>query len=198
MQAVVAEAMAGGAIGFASSASPTHSGDSGRPVPSRVADLQELRALLQPLRHGTRGVVALLPGGVISHDEVFDLQREIGRPFTWTALLTVRDYPYHEKVMADHDAAWAEGIEVWPQVSCRPLVFQMNLSEPFTLNMRPSFAALMGQSFGQRTAAYRDPSWRERAWDEVSGGRGGFPVNWASISVAESASHPDLADRPVM
>ena len=43
MQAVVADAMAGGAAGFASSASPTHNGDSGRPVPSRVADLAELR-----------------------------------------------------------------------------------------------------------------------------------------------------------
>ena len=50
MQAVVAEAMAGGAAGFASSSSPTHNGDGGRPVPSRVADLAELRALLQPLR----------------------------------------------------------------------------------------------------------------------------------------------------
>ena len=39
MQAVVAEAMAGGAAGFASSMSPTHNGDHGRPVPSRVADL---------------------------------------------------------------------------------------------------------------------------------------------------------------
>ena len=37
MRAVVADAMAGGAIGFASSASPTHNGDQGRPVPSRVA-----------------------------------------------------------------------------------------------------------------------------------------------------------------
>ena len=46
MQAMVADAMAAGAAGFASSASPTHNGDSGRPVPSRVADLAELRALL--------------------------------------------------------------------------------------------------------------------------------------------------------
>ena len=198
MAEVVAEAMAGGAIGFATSASPTHNGDSGRPVPSRVADLAELRALLQPLRRGSRGVVALLPGGVISHDEVFALQREIGRPFTWTALLTVKDYPYHEKVMAEHDAAWADGVEVWPQVSCRPLVFQMNLAEPFTLNMRPTFAALMGTSKEDRMAAYRDTSWRESAWAEVSGGQGGFPVNWANISLAESRSHPDLADRPVM
>ena len=42
MQAVVADAMAGGAAGFASSASPTHNGDRGRPVPCRVADLAEL------------------------------------------------------------------------------------------------------------------------------------------------------------
>ena len=50
MQEVVAEAMAGGAIGFATSASPTHNGDHGRPVPSRVADLDELRRLLGPVR----------------------------------------------------------------------------------------------------------------------------------------------------
>jgi N-acyl-D-amino-acid deacylase len=198
MQSVVAEAMAGGAAGFATSASPTHNGDQGRPVPSRLADLAELRQLLEPVRRGGRGVVALLPGGVMSHQEVFDLQREIGRPFTWTALLTIKDYPYHEKVMAEHDAAWADGVEVWPQVSCRPLVFSMNLSEPFTLNTRPSFAALMGQSHAQRTAAYRDPSWRTRAWEDVSGTGGAIPVNWGNISVAHSASHPELSDRPLL
>ncbi len=198
MQTVVADAMAGGAAGFASSASPTHNGDGGRPVPSRVSDLAELRALLEPVKQCGRGVVALLPGGVFSNEEVFKLQREVGRPFTWTALLTVKGYPYHEKVVAEHDAAWAEGVEVWPQVSCRPLVFQMNLSEPFTLNMRPTFAALMGKSKDERLAAYRDPAWRASAWEDVSGRQGGFPLNWSAISVAESRSHPDLTDRPVM
>jgi len=198
MQSEVRDAMAAGAIGFASSASPTHNGDHGRPVPSRVADLDELRTLLSPLRDCGRGVVALLPGGVIKHPEVFALQQEIGRPFTWTALLTVKGYPYHEKVIAEHDAARERGIEVWPQVSCRPLVFQMNLAEPFTLNMRPSFAKLMGFSFEERVAAYRDPAWRAGAWDELSAKSGGFPVNWAALSVAESESRPDLVDRPVL
>ena len=45
--------------------------------------------------------------------------------------------------MADNTAARAEGVEVWPQVSCRPLVFQMNLREPFTFNMRAAFQELM-------------------------------------------------------
>jgi len=196
MQGVVADAMRGGAIGFSSSASPTHNGDGGRPVPSRVADLDELSALLAPLRDAGRGVVALLPGGVIPYDEMFRLQREVGRPITWTALLTVKGRPYHEQVIEDNDAARRDGVEVWPQVSCRPLVFQMNLEEPFTMNMRPSFARLMDHSFDERVAAYRDPAWRAAAIEELATGT--FPFHWEKVSVAESPSHPELANRPVL
>src|SRR5688572_9957571 len=192
MQAVVAEAMAGGAIGFASSASPTHNGDQGRPVPSRVADLDELRHLLAPLRDAGRGVVALLPGGVFSNEQVFELQREVGRPFTWTALLTIKGFPYHEGVIKEHDDARAEGVDVWPQVSCRPLVFQMNLAEPFTLNMRESFKGLMSKTRDERKDAYADPSWRAMAWEDVAG-----KVDWSSLSVAESDRRPELVGRLV-
>jgi len=199
MQAIVAGAMEAGAIGFASSASPTHNGDQGRPVPSRVADLAELTALCEPVRDAGRGVVALLPGGVFTNQEVFDLQRHVGRPITWTALLTIKGYPYHEGVITEHDAARADGIDVWPQVSCRPLTFQMNLAEPFTLNMRSTFSALMGLSHDERTATYRDPAWREQAWVELSGReRGTLPFNWPSLSVAESAHRPDLVGRNVV
>jgi N-acyl-D-amino-acid deacylase len=197
MQQVVAEAMDAGAVGFATSASPTHNGDRGRPVPSRVADLAEVRTLVEPLRARARGVVALLPGGVFSNQEVFDLQRSIGRPITWTALLTIKGLPYHERVIDEHDEARADGVEVWPQVSCRPLVFQMNLEEPFTLNLRPSFAALMDAPRQERLAAYRDPAWREAAWAEVSGRKGVLPMNWSALTVAESERHPDLVGRPV-
>jgi len=198
MQEVVADSMRGGAIGFASSSSPTHNGDHGRPVPSRVADIAELQALLEPVRQAGRGVIALLPGEKIKHADVFDLQRAAGRPLTWTALLTVKGYPWHEQIIADTDAARAEGVEVWPQVSCRPLVFQMNLAEPFTLNMRPSFAKLMDTSREERLAAYRDPAWRAAAWDEVGvGGRGRLPINWSAMSVAESPARPELVDRLV-
>src|SRR5271165_3148873 len=198
MGQLVAEAMAGGAMGFATSASPTHNGEGGRPVPSRVGDLEELRMLLRPVGESGRGVVALLPGGVISNPEVFDLQREIGRPFTWTALLTVQGYPYHEKVIAEHDAARADGVDVWPQVSCRLLVFQMNLADPFTFNMRPVFAALMDRPHEERLAAYRDPAWRAAAWDQMTDLQKGFPFKWASMAVAESPSHPDLVERRVV
>jgi N-acyl-D-amino-acid deacylase len=198
MQEIVAQAMAGGAAGFSTSASPTHNGDGGRPVPSRVADIEEIRALLDPVRESGRGVVALLPGGVLRNEDVFSLQQHCGRPVTWTALLTVKNYPYHLKVIEEHDAARLRGIEVWPQVSCRRLVFQMNLAEPFTLNARPSFAGIMGHSHEQRLAAYRDPAWRASAWEELSGGAGGLPFNFQAVSVAESPNHPELVERQVL
>ncbi len=197
MRTAVAEAIDAGAMGFATSASPTHNGDRGRPVPSRRADLDELRTLMAPLRDADRGVVAMLPGGVFTNQQVFELQREIRRPFTWTALLTVKGLPYHEGVIAEHDAARAEGVDVWPQVSCRPLVFQMNLEEPFTLNTRESFRALMDVTREERLAAYRDPSWRAAASADLEG-KGFLPFNYASLSVAESDSRPDLVGRGVL
>jgi N-acyl-D-amino-acid deacylase len=197
MRDAVADAMAAGAIGFATSASPTHNGDRGRPVPSRRADLEELLTLMAPVGAAGRGVVAMLPGGVFSNDQMFDLQQAVGRPFTWTALLTIKGIPYHERVVAEHDAARERGVEVWPQVSCRPLVFQMNLAEPFTFNMRESFQSLMDVSREERIAAYRDPSWRAKASADLEG-RGALPFNYGQLTVAESPHHPELADRPVV
>jgi len=197
MQQVIADAMAAGAAGFATSSSPTHSGDRGRPVPSRVADLEELRSLLEPLRDAHKGVAALLPGEKVTHADVYELQRGMGRPLTWTALLTVKGYPWHEKIMAANTAARAEGIEVWPQVSCRPLTFQMNLREPFTFNMRSTFQELMDRPEADRLAAYRDPAWRTRAWEEMQGRRGALPVNFDALAVAESTKHPELINRNV-
>ncbi len=196
MRALVSEALAAGAIGFASSHAPTHNGEGGRPVPSRFTGLEELRELLTPLREQNRGVAALLPAGVISDAELFELQREIGRPFTWTALLTRQGAPgFYLDVIAANDRARAEGVEVWPQVSGRPLVFQMNLREPFTLNTRPAFKELLDRPQAERVAAYRDPAWRARASEELA--KGGFGVNWASTAIAESDNHPELIDRLV-
>jgi N-acyl-D-aspartate/D-glutamate deacylase len=198
MQGVIADAMDAGAAGFATSSSPTHNGDAGRPVPSRVAGLDEVRALLEPVRASRKGVIALLPGEKVRHDDVYDLQRAAQRPVTWTALLTVKGFPWHEKIMAANRAARAEGVEVWPQVSCRPLTFQMNLREPFTFNMRAAFQELMDRPTEARTAAYRDPAWRRRAWEEMTGHRGALPVNFDALVVAESQAHPELVDRKVV
>lgn len=165
-------------------------------MPSRRADMAEVLALAAPLRERGRGVVALLPGDGMVHEDVFVVHDAIGRPVTWTALLTVKGFPWHEGIMATHDAHRAEGASVWPQVSGRPLVFQMNLADPFTFNMRPAFRELMDGSTEERLEAYGDLSWRARAQEELDS-RGALPVNWEALSVAESTVHPELVGRSV-
>ena len=74
--------------------------------------------------------------------DMYDLQLEVGIPFTYTAVLT-SNTGAHLKAVQLHREGLAKGAEVWPQVSCRPLTFSMNLIEPFTLNTSPIFAELM-------------------------------------------------------
>ena len=109
MQAVVRDAMQAGAMGFATSSSATHNGDEGRPVPSRLAGRAELEALLEPLHDLNKGVAALLPGEKIKHADVHEIQQRLGRPLTWTALLTIKGFPWHEDIIKANDAARARG-----------------------------------------------------------------------------------------
>ncbi len=197
MQAVVRDAMTAGAMGFATSSSATHNGDGGRPVPSRLADRAELEALLAPLHDLGKGVAALLPGERIKHADVHEIQQKVGRPLTWTALLTIKGFPWHEDIIAANDAARAEGGQVWPQVSVRPLVFQMNLREPFTFNMAPAFAELMAEPDAVRLERYADPAWRERAIADLNN-KAFLRPNWDALEVAESTAHPELIDRNVV
>jgi N-acyl-D-aspartate/D-glutamate deacylase len=196
MANIVREAVAAGAAGFATSSAPTHSGDGGRPVPSRLASLPELETLVTPLQDLGRGVGAFTPGERIHHTDVYDLQHRIGRPFTWTALLTVKGSPFASSMSELSTTERAAGADVWPQVTCRPLTFRMTLAEPFTFNLVPSFSALMDRPVAERIAAYRDPQWRRTAQEELSHGRV-FRPRWDSVTIAESRDHPELEGQSV-
>ena len=197
MQSEVRDAMLSGAIGFASSTASTHNGDHGRPVPSRLSDLHELEYLLEPLGDLGRGVISLLPGMQIPHKDMFRIQRALGRPMTWTALVSMKGSSSHVGVIEAHEQAQAEGIDVRPQVSCRPIVFQITMAEPFIFNTLPAFSGLMGSTKDDRLAAYRDPSWRNSAWAELTGGARSF-VDWDSLRVAESREHPELVGQRII
>ena len=124
MRRLVGEAIDAGAIGFASSRQPAHAGAWGKPVPSRLATVDELMRLAEPLAERGRGTFAITHGPDFGPVELAELSVKTGRPVTWTAL---NASPGAFRLL---DKAEARGGEVWPQVACRPIVFQVTLAEP--------------------------------------------------------------------
>jgi N-acyl-D-aspartate/D-glutamate deacylase len=190
MAGIVGDAMVAGAAGFATSLAVTHLGADGRPIPSRIADRAEFEALFGAVGRSGRGVVGVNGGKGLSFTDCYELQPAAGAPFTYTAVLTTPGGA-HLKAMEIHRAGISRGADVWPQVSCRPLSFSMNLVEPFSLNTNPVFAALMPGSLEQRLAAYADPAWRQQVRDAWTAGEGIAP-RWDTFEVMESTAHPEL------
>jgi N-acyl-D-amino-acid deacylase len=199
MAALVREAMDAGAAGFATSFAITHLGADGQPIPSRWSDRAELEALFRAQAQSGRGALGI--NGVndeLHFDQIYDLQRELGIPITWTALLT-SSTGSHLKALAMHREGMEKGSAVFPQVSPRPLSFSMNLVEPFTLNTSPVFAELMSGTIDERARAYADPAWRQRVRDAwASGPKGGIPPRWETYELMESRVNPDLVGRRLL
>lgn len=190
MVALTEEAMEAGAAGFATSMAVTHVGADGRPIPSRVADREETEALCMAVGRSRRGVIGVNGGEGFGFRDCYDLQPRLGVPITYTALLTVPTGE-HLKAAEIHRRGIERGADVWPQVSCRPLSFSVNLVDPFNLNTNPVFAELMPRSIGERRAAFADKSWRQRVRDAWAAGQGLQP-RWDTYEIMESGAHPEL------
>src|SRR5947208_13928353 len=133
MAALVREGMAAGALGLATSRSPAHVGEGGRPVPSRQAGRAEVDALVGAMAESGRGVLEITPETFpVSADELAWLQglaRASRRPVSFSAILDVPDRRgAWEAVYAQLRAGLAAGAAVYPHVSCRPMRFDFDLA----------------------------------------------------------------------
>ncbi len=193
MVRLVAEAMDAGAAGFATSMGVNHLAADGRPIPSRVAPQEEIVALSSAVARSGRGVIAVNGGDGLTFRDCYQIQPDIGVPITFTALLT-SPTGSHLRAAEIHREGWSRGVDVRPQVSCRPLVFSVNLLEPFNLNSNPVFAQLMSGSVADRRAAYADPAWRRRAREAWTANKRTQP-RWDTLEIMESGAHPELIGR---
>ena len=162
MQAIVRDAMAHGAVGFASSTSPAHNGEGGLPMPSRLADDREMTALVQAMGDSGRGVYMLTKGGHTPVPFLESLAAASGRPVMIAALLHNGTHP--NAVFDDLDAitaANARGHRLLGQVSCCPLTMDFTLASPYPvegLRSWKSALSLSGEALKCQLAdrAFRD------------------------------------------
>jgi N-acyl-D-amino-acid deacylase len=190
---LVVEGIDAGAVGFSTSFAYTHRGMDGLPVPSRFAAPEEARALFMAAGGTGRGMVLATAGEQCTYQDIYELQPEIGRPFTYP--LFAQADGRHQTQVALQDDAVARGLQVWPQVTPRPLTMQFTMANPFSLNVSAVFGALLDGDRESRIACYRDPEWRRRAAADLN--QVTMRPRWETCEVSESERFPELEGRRV-
>jgi N-acyl-D-aspartate/D-glutamate deacylase len=210
MAALVRQGMAVGAIGWSTSLSPTHFfGDTGDPAPSRMADRDELLALASALRDLDRGVIEIAPGSTIGSaedrlaevDRYADMARASGKLVSFAPLF---DSPFapgvSQKIMAMVASLQREGVQVVPQVGCRPLELRFDFAAPaFGLENNPFWKPFMALPRAERARRFADPAFRS----ELRGLSERFVLalapNWEQLflRVAAGDRHRALQDQSV-
>src|SRR5205823_5299636 len=153
----------------------------------------EVEALFMAAGRTGKGVVLATAGEQCTYADMYELQPRIGRPFTYPLFALANDR--HRPQLELHEEAVARGVQVWPQVTPRPLTMQFTMDSPFSLNVSPVFGALMDGDRDARLAAYADPAWRARAAADLA--EQPMRPRWETCEVSESARFPELEGRRV-
>jgi N-acyl-D-aspartate/D-glutamate deacylase len=205
MRGVVREAIEAGAVGFSTSQSPVHVGYKGLPVPSRLADFDEILTLASALRDAGKGVIQITVGRTPWFDEFERLARETGRAVTWTAMLTGMEGPDgHRRHLRRSVEILERGAPVYPQVACRPLQTEFQFSSPFSLERIPFFQPVSAADAEGKKRIYRDPEFR-RAFREamapdstVGGEVAPLRNSFRRIVIAACETRPELTERSLV
>ena len=190
MRKIVLDGLRAGAVGFATSTSPAHNGAGGKPMPSRLADEKELRALAGALGEAGRGVLMLTKGGQTPVPFLESLAADSGRPVVIAALLHSSTNP--ESVfrdLAQIEEANARGRKLVGAVSCCPLSMDFTLRSPYTFEgleaWRPALS-LRGSSYLEKLS---EKDFRQAIREELARPAHFrlFNGEWDKVQVVESA-----------
>ncbi len=191
MAALVREAMAAGAVGFASSTAEAHNGEGGTPMPSRLADDKELRALVRAMGEQDRGVYMLTKGSKTTIPYLEEIAAEVKRPVVIAALFHSNTNPTAAFAwLSQVNEARARGHRLVAQTSCCPLSMDFTFKSPYLFESMTSWKpAMEAHDPHGLKKVYSDPAWRAAVKKELEERRGRLVFNseWHKLFVVETA-----------
>ena len=197
MAAQVREAMAAGAVGFATSTAESHNGKGGKPMPSRLADDREMRALVRAMGENGRGVYMLTKGSKTTIPYLEELAAEAKRPVVIAALLHTNTNPTAAFTWLEQvNAARSRGRELVAQTSCCALSMDFTFRSPYLFEMMQAWKPVMAaHDEAAMTRIYRDPTWRAAVRSELDAARGRLIFNgeWDKLFLIEAAKEEHRA-----
>lgn len=190
MRGLVLQGLRAGAVGFSTSTSPAHNGEGGVPMPSRLADENELRALVGCLGEAGRGLFMLTKGGHTQISFLEELAAQSRRPVVIAALLHSSTNP--ESVFKDLDAigeANARGCKLVGAVSCCPLAMDFTLRAPYTFEGLEAWQPALPLKGERFKGKLRERAFRDGLRAELSRPAHFrlFNGEWDKVQVIESA-----------
>lgn len=204
MKALLTDALSAGALGFATSTFEGHNGWGGTPMPSRLADEAEMRALVGVLGEAGRGCFMLTKGRNDRIEFFESLAAATGRPILVAAV--VHDDANPEGAMADIvgiEAAAARGHPVYAQVPCTPISMDLKLTGFYAFEGMQSWKPAIGLYEQPEALAklYSDSSFRAAVKEELvaPGALNRFTEQWDLMEILEVAKpeHEELVHRTV-
>ncbi len=201
MKSMVADAMDNGAIGLGASYSLNHSGYGGVPMPSTIAPVSELDALVGAMGPRGRGVIAIA-SGVKTPQELEPMAAKYGRPFfqgTGMAMYNEQEPNRSLRIFDDCAAAIRRGNGLYVQIPCQPLSFDFTMANAYPFYSHSAFDPIKAFTPEQLKSVFRDPSWRAKFRENAKNPRPGmiFQGNWdrVMVAVAHKASNAKYMNR---
>lgn len=169
MRKLVAEAMQAGAIGFSTTTAEAHNGEGGVPMPSRLADKNELMTLTGVLGEQGRGTFMITKGEKTSIAALEEIGAQTGRPVVIAALLHDNLNPDGVfQDLRDIAAARARGRSLIGAVACTPLTFEFSLRSPYPLESFVTWQRAFRATSEQLPSVIADPSFRAQMKEELA------------------------------
>ena len=174
MTRLVREAVSAGAIGFSTSRSPSHRTSDDRPVASRAAPFDEVRAIVRGMGEAGAGIFQLaMERGDDAHmtgvyESLVDLSIETGRPVTFGSL-SRRESPgqwrrFHDIVTRGNRA----GARLFTQVHSREINSILSFRTTMPFDSRDVWRDVRARPLEAQKAALADPETRARLIEVAS------------------------------
>jgi len=176
-----------GALGFSTSQAPTHFGGDGKPVPSRLADDEEVLALAAVLGEVGRGAIEITTKHLTDVTVSIEAARRSGRPVSFLGAIG----PEATEKLA---RARAGGLRLLPQTSCRPTLTDFTLSAMGIFEQLPSWSRVMQTPRAELASVFADPAFRAAFRRDVTGPSEGYRLfkgDWDGVKVL-------LTERPAL
>jgi len=197
MRAIVKEALQAGALGLATSKLPAHVGFGGRPVPSRAANFNEIRALAGAIPEAGHGMIQTTLGPGLLLEQLEQLATETGANISWTALLAGSAFgkSTHKDQFLRSQEMLSRGLKIYPQVSPRALNFEFQFKEPFILEGMSLFKPVSAADFDGKTKLYADPAFRKAFRDRYDTAWPSLAQAFGLIVISEYPADPSVEER---